>query len=69
MSNTNKIAISIGDLMRIANWMETYRDPYNPTQIVTIETTETGIGQGVMAYIETKPGEGVYRDFTDYNNW
>lgn len=69
MSNTNKIEIAMGDLMRIAHWMETYRNPDKQPQFVTIETTETGIGQGIKVYIETSPGEGVFKDFTDYKNW
>ena len=66
--NKNKITLSIGDVMQIAYWMESYRNPDKDSDI-TIEVTETGIGRAVKAYIEIDKGSGVWKDFTDYDNW
>ena len=65
----NSIRISIGDAMLISHWMETYRNPDKQPQFITIETIDTGVGQAIRAFIETKKGEGVWKDFTDYNSW
>ena len=67
--NKNSIRVTLGDLMQISYWMETYRDPNRQPQFVTIETTETGIGQAIKVFIEISPGEGVWKDFTDYKSW
>jgi hypothetical protein len=67
--NKTTITLTIGDVMGIANWMESYRDPNKQPQLITIEKTETGIGPVIKAYIETSPGQGVYKDFTDYKSW
>ena len=63
------ITLSIGDLMRICYWMEGFRDPDKQPQFITIEVTETGIGQIIKAYIETSKGQGVWKDFCDYKSW
>ena len=67
--NKTSITLTIGDIMRIANWQESQRDPDSQPQLVTIEKTETGIGPAIKVYIETKPGQGVWKDFTDYKSW
>ena len=63
------LRLTMKDLMLINYWMEGFRDPNKQPQFVIIEAVETGIGQSVKAYIETDKGQGVWKDFTDYESW
>lgn len=53
----------------IWSWYEDYRIPHDPIKPVTITVSHTGIGQVVKAQIELKPGQGVYKDFSEYDKW
>jgi hypothetical protein len=64
-----KITIPSSVVYDIWYWYEGIRDPDNPVKPLTISVEQTGIGPTIKVFIETKPGEGVYKDFTDYNSW
>ena len=36
---------------------------------VSIKSEQTGIGSTLMVLVETKDGEGIWKDFTDYASW
>lgn len=36
---------------------------------ITIESTASGIGSATEASVETKKGEGIWIDLTDYDSW
>ena len=52
----------------IIEWYDNL-DAYDKSKCIIIETVDTGIGTAIKVYLETKPGEGVWKDFTDYNSW
>jgi hypothetical protein len=38
-------------------------------RLIKIYSTQTGIGQSLRAEIDNGEGEGIYKDFTDYESW
>lgn len=69
LESETKIELTFQDIMSIAHWIEGYRDPDKQPQFVTIKHTHTGIGPAIEAYIELKEGEGVWKNFTNYDSW
>lgn len=69
MRDVTKTKLSFKQVMLLANWIEDYRDPDKQPQYVVIEVEHTAIGPAITAYIDTKEGEGVWKDFTDHDTW
>lgn len=59
--------MSVGEVMKLAKWLETkgLKDNHE----VIIETTATGIGTAVEAKVKMTEDEGLFIDLTDYDSW
>lgn len=63
-----KVRISIAQLREILAWAEKQTDAKDFD--VEIEVSHaSGIGPSVEVRINTGPGEGVFRDFTELDKW
>ena len=61
------IKINVDELRKIILWIDSL--PKLPT-VVNIETSSiSGIGTTTEVWIETKEGEGAWKDVTNYDNW
>ena len=67
--HSNSITIPSNVVRDIWYWLEGKRDPNDPIKNVTIEVTETGIGPHIKVHLQTRPGEGVFKDFSEYDKW
>ena len=63
---TSIITISPTELKSLQGWIDSLDQTPN---LVTIIVEQTGIGPALRAEIETKEGEGKWKDLTDYSNW
>jgi hypothetical protein len=62
-----KVRISIDQLRSILGWAS---DKSTGDFDVEIEVSHSsGIGPSVVATVETGPGEGVFKDFTELDKW
>jgi hypothetical protein len=63
---TNRISISPAEVKNLQDWLERLDSiPHS----ITIIAEQTPIGLALRAEIETKEGEGKWKDLTDYNSW
>jgi hypothetical protein len=63
----NKLDIGINELKTLMEWLETV-EPLKP-YVIRLSAEKTGIGTSIRAEIETKEGEGLWKDLTDYSSW
>ena len=66
---SKSITIPSNIVREIWYWLEGRRNPDDPIKPVTITISETGIGQTIKVFHEIKKGEGVYKDFSEYEKW
>lgn len=59
--------LSVGEVMKLAKWLET--KGLKDTHEVIIESTATGIGSVVEAKVRMTEDEGIFIDLTDYDTW
>lgn len=61
------IKLSVGEITKLAKWLETKNLKDNDEVIISTEAT--GIGTSVEAKIKITEDEGIFIDLTDYDNW
>ena len=59
--------LTMKEIQTIAQWLKDRGLSDNVT--VAIKSEHTSIGTGLMVLVETKDGEGIWKDFTDYDTW
>ncbi len=63
---TKTVNLTPADLLKIVEWISTFE---TAPRVIQIITQSTGIGTAVRVEVETKEGEGRWKDITDYENW
>lgn len=61
------VKLTMKELQLVAQWLKDRGLSDNVS--VTIKREQTGIGATLMVMVETKDGEGIWKDFTDYDSW
>lgn len=59
--------LTMKEIQNIAQWLKD-RGLSDDVK-VEIESEPTGIGTSLTVMVETKEGEGIWKDFTDYDTW
>ena len=59
--------LTMKEIQTIAQWLKD-RGLSDDVK-VEIESEATGIGTSLTVMVETKDGEGIWKDFTDYDTW
>lgn len=61
------VKLTMKEIQTIAQWLKDRGLSDNVT--VAIKSEQTGIASTLIALVETKDGEGIWKDFTDYDSW
>jgi hypothetical protein len=61
------VKFTMKEFQSIAQWLKDRGLSDNVP--VSIKSEQTGIGSTLMVLVETKDGEGIWKDFTDYDSW
>lgn len=61
------VKFTMKEFQTIAQWLKDRGLSDNVT--VAIKSEQTGIASTLIALVETKDGEGIWKDFTDYDSW
>ena len=61
------VKLTMKEFQLVAQWLKDRGLSDNVS--VTIKSGQTGIGATLMVMVETKDGEGIWKDFTDYDSW
>jgi hypothetical protein len=67
-SNKQVVHYNVEDLRKIVAWWDSIDSPGRVPN-VTLESTYVGMGTMVKAFVRTDINEGVWKDFTDMDNW
>jgi len=63
-----RLKLTVNDLREMVYWID--KVGVENTAVVTITvSSSSGIGPSIEAKIETQQGQGVWKDFTDYESW
>lgn len=63
----HNVFLNVNDLRSIVEWLDSLKVEYNPN--INIILTPTGIADAIEVKVTTKDGEGIWKDFTDYESW
>jgi hypothetical protein len=63
---TETLTFTCKELYDLYKWIDAM-DP--KPHLIKIYSTQTGIGPSLRAEIDNGEGEGIYKDFTDYESW
>jgi hypothetical protein len=63
-----RVKLTVNDLRKMIHWIDS-EGVENTAVVEIMVSSSSGIGQGIEAKIETGKGQGVWKDFTDYESW
>jgi hypothetical protein len=62
-----KVTLRVSDIIKICEWVKQFEESDPDVEIIVSHSS--GIGPSIEVSVETKTGEGLWKDFTDYENW
>jgi len=63
-----RIKLTVNDLRELIYWIDSV-GVQNTAAVEIVVSNSSGIGPSIEAKVETQPGQGVWKDLTDYDTW